>query len=206
MTIPKNIFQTWKSKRLPEKYANWAETWKSTNPEFKYYLYDDNDCYHFIKNYYSSYLRFYESLNPVEKADIFRYLILHKYGGVYADIDTSCLRPINLLIKMFPCSIITGYEYNSPIQYLQWFIACPKGSNTMIELVNEAYRRSWYTMFKKRTNQIVYYKTGPVLYTDILRKSEDTVVVLEKGVLGCFDKTKISDRSYLQHHFEGSWK
>jgi mannosyltransferase OCH1-like enzyme len=206
MNIPKNIFQTWKTKILPVKYIQWSNTWKAMNPDFSYYLYDDNDCLTFIRNWYPQYKRFYLSLSPVERADIFRYLILHKYGGIYADIDTSCIRPMNELISYYPMSLITGYEYEKPVQYLQWFIACPRGCKIMIDLVDEAYRRSWYTLLRPRTHDLVYYKTGPKLYTDILRANNGSVVVLPKGILGCFDKSKHNKNTYLIHHFEGSWK
>jgi hypothetical protein len=38
----------------------------------------------------------FESLGTnVERADLWRYLALHKYGGVYADSDVRCMKPIN---------------------------------------------------------------------------------------------------------------
>lgn len=30
--------------------------------------------------------------SPVERADVWRYLVLHRYGGVYADSDVKCMR------------------------------------------------------------------------------------------------------------------
>ena len=32
---------------------------------------------------------------PALKADLARYLIVHTFGGVYSDVDTLCLRPID---------------------------------------------------------------------------------------------------------------
>lgn len=38
----------------------------------------------------------YETLSTnVERADLWRYLALHRYGGVYADSDVQCLKPID---------------------------------------------------------------------------------------------------------------
>lgn len=151
----------------------------------------------------------YESLSGIERADVFRYLALHHYGGVYADMDTSCFKPIGPLLDLFPNSVITGIEYNEPVQYLQWFIACPKGSGVMIELVNEVNKRSWLKPFKALSltdNELVYYTTGPVMFTSVLKNSEESVTVLEKGRLGCYDQRLIDSNSYLQHWFKGSWK
>src|SRR6185369_15034321 len=98
MTIPKIIIQTWKTKKLPKECEEWSLSWKKMNPDFKYMLFDDKDCYKFIHNNYKNYLDLYESLSIIEKTDLFRYLVLHKYGGVYADIDTTCFKPIKPLL------------------------------------------------------------------------------------------------------------
>lgn len=209
MTIPKIIHQTWKTNKLDHKIKLLVDTWKDINPDFKYIFYTDNKCFKFVSDNYPEYLDLYEDLKPVEKADIFRYLILHKYGGVYTDIDTECFKSIGPLLELFNNSVITGYEYNEPVQYLQWFIACPKGHPTMLELVEEAKKRNNYKFFVsfiKSSNKLTYWLTGPELYTEILQKTKSPVSILQKGRLGAFDNKLIDSNSYLQHHFFGSWK
>jgi hypothetical protein len=79
----------------------------------------------------------------------------------------------------------------------------------MIDLVNEVNRRSWLKIFKSFTmtdNELVYYTTGPVMFTSVLKNSQESVVVLEKGRLGCYDQRLIDRNSYLQHWFVSSWK
>lgn len=206
--IPKIFHQTWKDRNLPEDFKRWSETWKQMNPGYIYKFYTDKDIYKFIYKNYNSYFDLYESLNGIEKVDIFRYLVLHKYGGIYIDMDCECLKPISGLLDLFSKSLITGFEYETPVQYLQWFIACPAGCKTMIELVDEIYKRSWYKWAKwsLSENQLVYWLTGPQMYTDILKKTEESVSILEKGRLGCYDKRLIDRNSYLIHHFSGKWK
>ncbi len=209
MGIPKIIIQTWKTKKLPIQFAEWSLTWKNNNPDFKYIFFDDNDCFRFIYKNYPQYLDLYESLSNIERADVFRYLALHHYGGIYADIDTVCFKYIGPLLELFSNSVITGIEYHEPMQYLQWFIACPKGSKIMLELVDEVNKRTWIKPFKMLTltsNELVYYITGPVMFTSVLKNSNESVAVLEKGKLGCYDNRLIDGNSYLQHMFIGSWK
>jgi len=209
MVIPKIIIQTWKLHIIPPEYKQWSKTWKTKNPDFEYRFYTDKACYRFIYNNYPQYLDLYEFLVGIEKVDMFRYLVLHKYGGVYVDMDTECFKPIGPLLDLFPNSIITGYEYENPVQYLQWFIACPEGCSTMIELVDEILKRSWYKWIKVLSltpNKLVYWFTGPEMYTTVLRKTQESVVILEKGRLGCYDISRIDKNSYLQHYFMGSWK
>lgn len=211
--IPRILIQTWKDRRLPEQFKTWVNTWKMHCPNFKYLFFDDRDCFRLVYKYYPEYLDLYESLSPIGRSDMFRYLALHHYGGVYADIDTICLKNIVPLLDLFPTSVITGFEYNNPPQYLQWFIACPKGIGTMIELVEEIGRRTntWVNFIipsslNPNPNVKVYYTTGPVMFTEVLKCTKFPVAVLEKGKLGCYDRRLINDASYLQHLFIGSWK
>ena len=55
-------------------------------------FFDDKDRYKFIKKEFSHYLRAYRKIkHGAVKADLWRYLIIYKYGGVYADIDSKCI-------------------------------------------------------------------------------------------------------------------
>ena len=86
--IPLKIFQTWHTKDLPVHMNNRVEHLKKTNPRFEHYLYDDNDCREFIKSHFTiEVLNAYDRLIPgAYKADLWRYCILYKLGGIYLDI------------------------------------------------------------------------------------------------------------------------
>lgn len=209
LTIPRIIHQTWKDHNLPIKFMEWSQGWRDKNPSFKYCFYTDEDCNDFVKTSYPQYYKLYKSAARIEKVDIFRYLVIHKYGGVYVDLDCECLKSIDALINIYKHEVITGFEYNHPVQYLQWFIASPPGSSAMIELMDEIVSRSnfkWFKSFVVDKNKLVYWFTGPEVYTYVLRKTDCSVVVLDKGVLGCYDKSKITKDSYIVHWFSGTWK
>jgi mannosyltransferase OCH1-like enzyme len=86
--IPLNIYQTWHTKNLPVSMQNTVNKIKQNNPEFNYHLFDDDDCRNFIKdNYDEKVLNAFDSLKPgAYKADLWRYCILYKNGGIYLDI------------------------------------------------------------------------------------------------------------------------
>ena len=90
--IPLDIYQTWHTKSLPDKMKENVNNLKNKNPEFTYHLYDDNDCREFIKkNFDKDVLNAFDSLIPgAYKADLWRYCILYKKGGVYLDIKFKC--------------------------------------------------------------------------------------------------------------------
>jgi mannosyltransferase OCH1-like enzyme len=86
--IPLNIYQTWHTKNLPVLMYNTISKVKYNNPAFTYYLFDDEDCRRFIKNNFDTeILNAYDSLVPgAYKADLWRYCVLYKNGGIYLDV------------------------------------------------------------------------------------------------------------------------
>ncbi len=109
MPIPKVIYQTWKTKNLHENCIKVRDNILKLNPEYSYILYDDNEMEEFIKcnfdeHVYSCYLK----LNVgAAKADFWRYCVLYINGGVYLDIDSEILQPLDNLIRSDDQCIIT---------------------------------------------------------------------------------------------------
>jgi len=97
--VPLIIYQTWATKDLPPKMAKCVESMKKANPEFDHYLYDDEDCRAYIKaNYDAEVLAAYDKLIPgAYKADLWRYCVLYKTGGIYLDIKFQCEPGFSLL-------------------------------------------------------------------------------------------------------------
>jgi mannosyltransferase OCH1-like enzyme len=92
--IPLNIFQTWHTKILPPLMQESVTIIKKVNPKFNYYLFDDKDCREFIKNNFDKDVLYaFDTLVPgAYKADLWRYCVLYKKGGIYLDIK---YRPYN---------------------------------------------------------------------------------------------------------------
>lgn len=98
--ISKVIFQTWKSKtELPANFAYWQQTFKDLHPNYQYRLWDDADNRAFIEKNFPWFLERYDSF-PAEiyRADAVRYFFLYRFGGIYADLDTECLRNLDPLL------------------------------------------------------------------------------------------------------------
>ena len=97
--IPLDIYQTWHTKKLPKYMKKCTESIQRDNPEFKYHLYDDDDCRKFIaENFDNDVLYAYDSLIPgAYKADLWRYCILYKKGGIYLDIKYKCMDGFKLI-------------------------------------------------------------------------------------------------------------
>jgi hypothetical protein len=100
--IPKIIHQTWKSNNLPIIFQKIYDYNKSTNDNFEYMLWtDDNSGLYideFIKKEYPKIYEIYQKIElGVQKSDIARLAILHYYGGIYIDLDILLLKNIENL-------------------------------------------------------------------------------------------------------------
>ena len=89
---------------------------KKQNPEFKHHLFDEKECYEFIKdNYPKKVLDAYESVVPhAIKADLWRYCYLYKHGGIYLDSKYYCINGFKLILltdKEYFCKDV-GFSFN----------------------------------------------------------------------------------------------
>lgn len=102
MAIPRVIHQTYPSRTLPEAVARNIEKLRRDNPGWEHVLHDDADIEAFIRREYKPvYLEAYRRINPAygaARADFFRYLLIHRLGGVYLDIKSSAARPLDEIL------------------------------------------------------------------------------------------------------------
>lgn len=97
--FPRIIHQTWKDREsIPGKFKAWAESWQKHHPNWTYHLWTDAQNRGLIATSYPWFLHTYDNLKVnIQKVDSARLFYLHKYGGIYADLDLECLRPLDPL-------------------------------------------------------------------------------------------------------------
>ena len=91
-SIPKIIHQTWKNvDKLPSQWREYFDGWFTHHPDFAHVLWTDEDNLNLVSNYYPEFLDHYNWLPlMIQKTDFVRLMYLHKYGGIYADLDYEC--------------------------------------------------------------------------------------------------------------------
>ena len=99
--IPKIIHQSWKSRRkIPDFAVEWLSTWPRLNPQHTYVFWDDADNRALVSKYFPFFEPAYDAMKPVERADFARYGYLYLFGGIYADMDSACVKSFQPLHKM----------------------------------------------------------------------------------------------------------
>jgi mannosyltransferase OCH1-like enzyme len=162
--IPKIIWQTYKDEfdDLPKYIRHSAQTWMDKNPSWEYRYVSDKDAAEFVREHYGE--EYYEIFNSlpigVMRGDMWRYLVMYIHGGVYADLDTICNKPISRwLTEGYDMIISTEHSMN----FCQWTFACsPKNKiiKSVIDLMMERLRSPNYEM-----REFVHYHTGPMMWT-----------------------------------------
>mmetsp|Transcript_112397 Transcript_112397/g.303393 ORF Transcript_112397/g.303393 Transcript_112397/m.303393 type:complete len:390 (-) Transcript_112397:17-1186(-) len=104
--IPAKIHQVWLgSKEIPEHCREMMATWSEKHPTWEYRLWTDVDLPEAglpprLADLFAC------AENPAEKSDVLRLWLVLKYGGLYADVDFECFRPVDVLLQRF--SFVTG--------------------------------------------------------------------------------------------------
>lgn len=99
MSIPRIIHQTWKTADIPAAYRGFQRNWTRHHPDHAYRLWTDEDLDRLVADDFPHLLPLYRSYRePISRADLGRYLVLLRHGGIYADLDCDCLRPLRPLV------------------------------------------------------------------------------------------------------------
>lgn len=86
--IPKVIHQIWLGEdEMPRNYQYFSETWRQYHPDWKIKIWNKEDI---LKENFPSIDLFFLARSYAEQADIARYEIIHRYGGLYVDTDIEC--------------------------------------------------------------------------------------------------------------------
>ena len=98
--IPRVIHQIWLGESgdpsPPTAFREAAATWRDHHPDWEYRLWDAADVDRLFASSRPDLHTLYRSYpHWVQRADAARYLILHEFGGVYADLDIRCVSSFN---------------------------------------------------------------------------------------------------------------
>lgn len=164
--IEKNIFQTFKTKKIDAKILEIIDKTKSLNPNYAYYFYDDNDIYDFIKsNFDNEIVNSYPKLQiGAAKADFWRYLVLYKYGGVYLDLDSFVATALDNFILNSDRSVIT--RESNPPHFVQWCLICESQHPILKHTIQEVLKK----IHENNENRLNYL-TGPPVMSEAIEKT-----------------------------------
>jgi mannosyltransferase OCH1-like enzyme len=127
------IYQTTKEKqKIPQKVYNNIQKYA---PGYRHIVFDDDECREFLgKHYGQQYVDRFNNLNlGAHKADFFRYCLLYKKGGIYLDIKTELIGPVNEIFT--DRTKLYSVLQNDKKGIHQGVLASPPGHPIFLELI-----------------------------------------------------------------------
>ncbi len=218
--IPQILHQTWKTRALPERVQPYHASWPRLNPGLDVRFYDDADCRHFVATEFPHYLPVYEGFRfAIQRADFFRYLVVYRFGGLYADVDMECTRPMARFFAtngaLFSIEARLSAERQAELQYLHPYqvancIFAAEPLHPFLGLVIDEV----VALAAARPDPVitdVENITGPRMLTRVFYRFAVPGVQVLKQIywMAPYEYPvwlPLSWKSFARHHFWGSWK
>lgn len=173
-------------------------SWYYANVGEEHKFYNNRDALAYVKEWASDevYEVYHALSDPVARADMFRYLVLQREGGIYADIDTTTLCQANAWIpKEFdPATInlVIGIEVDEPtikdlatieswgwaynFQFVQWVIMAKPKQKVLANVIDKVVEGLSKLAKQRRvtldnldlTPMDIIRTTGPGAFTSVL--------------------------------------
>ncbi|MBD3231838.1 hypothetical protein GF322_04215 [Candidatus Dependentiae bacterium] len=228
-SIPKIIHQIWFGQKIPPNYINWQKTWKQKHPKWKYIFWNEKKLnQYFVAGLFNQKLfnKAKKNENYAQMADIARYEIIHKFGGIYVDCDCQAIKSFDKLVQsydFFAClehienglvvgNATFGAKPNHPI--LAQCLQNIKKYETS-QKIDLTYWKgsSGYCKQMEKQYALTLTITGPILFTksiwEMADKENNIDIIFPHTYFFPFPEYKIykiSKTTFSCHYFQGIWK
>jgi mannosyltransferase OCH1-like enzyme len=184
--IPRIFHQTFYDRTLPGELQTSVSRLVDLHPGWEYRFYDDDGIAVFIqKNYPAQVWDYFQRIDPrygAARADLFRYLLMYKVGGVYLDIKsaaTQCLDTVlhkhdkfilsqwNIAGEDFPWGQHSELRNIAGGEFQQWFIASAPGHPYLKAVIEAVFSNidEYDPILHGVGKYGVLRVTGPIAYT-----------------------------------------
>lgn len=130
--------------QVPAKLRDTRAAWCHLNPSWEIRFWSQTAVEDLIVSHYPEFLPLWASLADelvVKRADLARFLVLHRHGGLYADMDLMPLRPL-LCSNTVTADWLLAYEWTAegePARVCNGFLgSCTPASPVIIPLLRNA--------------------------------------------------------------------
>ena len=185
--IPHHLHQTFPTRVLPDQFRDQVEALRTRNPGWAYTLHDDEAVERFITTHYGdAVLALYHRISPgygAARADLFRYLLMYREGGIYLDIKSGADRPLDDIADAANGYLLSHWDRTnenrstfgvhpalsglSNGEYQQWHIVTVPGHPFLRAVILAVLANIVdYSPWRHGTGGVGTYRvTGPVAYT-----------------------------------------
>ncbi len=211
-SIPRCFHVTWKTADLPTRYQANVDRMRELHPSWDIEIWSDDRITAFVKQYFADLAVSFHSLpKNIMRVDVFRYMLMHQFGGVYTDLDVWFLQPIDDVLS--DCRIMVPGESDllSDSNFLaQHLLASIAGEAFWLDCVHEVLAQSAETI-AAYTDPIEV--TGPAMVTRVWRRDPARYrIKVPRRVVFCApswlrrDGAEIPEKCVALHECTGTWR
>ncbi|MGF1680927.1 capsular polysaccharide synthesis protein [Photobacterium minamisatsumaniensis] len=141
-SFTKKIWMYWDSglDSAPEVVKLSYKSWVQLNPDYEVIFLDKTNIkQHLGFEFNDVYNCFTVDLKAAGKSDFLRAYLLYRYGGVWADATTFCMKPLDTWLNMSETEFFSFREkYSDDRQLVSWFLASYQGSRVLSDLLKKS--------------------------------------------------------------------
>lgn len=196
--IPRVFHSVWVGDPMPVHLEAYLATWVKVNPGWEHRIWREDDLGWLTNQALFDNAEWHTARVGQFRADVARYEILHRFGGVYVDCDFEARRPIGDLLVDVDCFAAwetEGVWINNAI------LGAAPGHPLFAELI-----RRLPGNVARRSGKPPNVVTGPQFLTPIARRHKITVFPAETFYPYLWNELERGDEefpdAYAVHHWE----
>jgi hypothetical protein len=227
--IPRFIHQIYLSGEPPAPLRANVEALRALNPDWEHRLYDATAAERFIAEEYGpAILQRYHAIAPgygAARADLFRYLLVYRMGGIYLDVKSGADQPFDAVLRPDDAYIIAqwdnapgGTHFNAALhpelsgvpggEFQQWHVMASPGHPFLRAVIERVLHLiDSYNPYRVGVGLNVIRVTGPIPYTlaiaPLLSQHPHRRIATER-VIGLHYSTLGNDDAH-KRHFKGHY-
>jgi len=211
--IPRIIHQIWKNEAIPVQCSDYVKTLKKLHPDWRYMLWTDKKADWFMKRYFSEYYDLYSNYKyNILRADLLRYCVVQKFGGVYVDLDFEFFKPLDSILENK--NLYFFNEPDTPARnkfntnlICNFLFGATRNNSVFLNLIktikNNIFAKIENTdLSKLDKNFFVLYTTGPIVLTKVINTYTKKDVNL---FIGNASLVEGHANSLGKHWYTGMW-
>lgn len=213
--IPRIVHQLWKDRSIPARWEAAQRSVLKYHKGWEYRLWTDALMDAHVREHHPDLYAVFAGMNRhIMRVDVFRYVLMHDFGGLYCDLDYEFVRPY----PYGEAQVVLNLEYDEAYgdtenQIANYVFASVPQHNLWKDILSDVLSNPPFAA----TPSDVCIVTGPKLITRVYLENRDRyqgVEVTGKPVLsprrvhGRFERKFYinSGITYGFHHGWGSWR
>jgi inositol phosphorylceramide mannosyltransferase catalytic subunit len=222
MSIPKLYHWVWLNFKdetdldapVPSMFLPVMQRTMEMNAGWKFVIWNGRMVYSLLEEHYPWFIQTFKSYKyPIQRADATRYFILRKFGGLYTDLDSENIQPLDSLLEKYGgADCIIAKEKMPLVKYkpTNAIMAARPDSDFMTYLTENLARVRAIEETKLTSMEfMVYNTTGPEFLIRCLKeyRGPSKIAFLTSELYNCDCECNAAESSvYFYNKNVGSWK